>query len=135
MAVRFLLNLNCTLDHKANAAASFYKEVLSDVPKIGSGVLLKDVKNKALWKLPRVVKNIRGRDGTILGFKINLGNGYVVERPLQMLCDLDIRGESNSMNLNPKRAVFVPRERGSRASKEVEKDHIKAMGLHESDEI
>ena len=52
-----------------------------------------------------------------------------------MLCDLEVGGESNLMNLNPKAAVFVPRERGSRASKEVEKDHIKATGLHESDEI
>ena len=54
----------------------------------GSLMLLKDTtKNKANWKIGRVVNPIVGKDGVIRGYKLLTGNGYVVERPLQLLCD------------------------------------------------
>ena len=62
----------------------------------GSLVLLKDTtKNKANWKIGRVVNPIVGKDGVTRGYKLLTGNGYVVERPLQLLCDLEISGTSD----------------------------------------
>ena len=52
-------------------------------PTIGSIVLLKDdVKNKANWRIARLVNHIYRRDGVIRGFKLTLGHGYIIERPL-----------------------------------------------------
>ena len=62
----------------------------------GSLVLLKDTtKNKANWKIGRVVNPIVGKDGVTRGYKLLTGNGYMVERPLQLLCDLEISGTSD----------------------------------------
>ena len=78
-------------------------------PKIGPIVLLKDdVKNKANWRLARIVNHIYGRDGVIRGFKLELGNGYIIERPLQLVCDLEL-GEESTVKLNPDAPAFMPR--------------------------
>ena len=59
-------------------------------------MLLKDTtKNKANWKIGRIVNPIVGKDGVTRGYKLLTGNGYVVERPLQLLCDLEISGTSD----------------------------------------
>ena len=86
-----------------------HSETNPDVPKKGSVVLLKeDIKNKTHWKIGRVVKHIRGRDGVTRGAKIKLGNGYVVDRPLQLICDLEIGGDAEEKQLNPEAAAFEP---------------------------
>ena len=60
-----------------------------EIPEMGKVVLLKDdIKNRALWRIGRVVGTVTGKDSDIRGLKIKLGNGYVVERPLQLICDL-----------------------------------------------
>jgi len=62
--------------------------------KKGKIVLLKNsTKNRANWKVGRVVDPIVGKDGVTRGYKILTGSGYVVERPLQLVCDLEIGGE------------------------------------------
>ena len=66
---------------------------IEKIPNIGAVVLLKsEAKDKALWKLGRVVSNIAGKDGTVRGLKLKQGNGYIVERPLQLVCDLEVGG-------------------------------------------
>ena len=56
-----------------------------------SVVLLKDMtKHRAKWKLGKIVDTIVGRDGVTRGYKIKTGNGYVIERPFQLVCDLEI---------------------------------------------
>ncbi|XP_065668049.1 uncharacterized protein LOC136088288 [Hydra vulgaris] len=61
------------------------------LPEVGSMVLIKDdVKDKALLNIGRIENNIKGKDGVIRGFKIRLGNGYVIERPIQLVCDLEM---------------------------------------------
>ena len=42
-----------------------------------------EAKDRALWKLARVMGNVTGKDGKVRGLKLKQGNGYVVERPLQ----------------------------------------------------
>ena len=52
----------------------------------GVVVFLKgEARDRALWKLGRVVGRITGRDGVVRGLKLRQGNGYVVERPLLRL--------------------------------------------------
>ena len=33
--------------------------------------------------------------------KLKLGNGYIVERPIQLICDLEVGGEAGGHALNP----------------------------------
>ena len=62
----------------------------------GSLVLIKDTtKNKANWKVGRIINPIVGKDGVTRGYKILTGSGYVIERPQQLVCDLEIAGVSN----------------------------------------
>ena len=61
----------------------------------GSLVLIKDTtKYKANWKIGRIVDCIVGKDGVTRGYKIRTGKGYIVERPLQLVADLEISGAS-----------------------------------------
>ena len=93
---------------------------IEEIPNIGAVVLLKsDAKDKALWKLGRVVSKITGKDGTVRGLKLKQGNGYIVERPLQLVCDLEVGGEDTKWKPNPETEVFVPRVGPNRRAKEI----------------
>ena len=61
------------------------------LPSKGSVVLVTDNnKMKSKWRIGRIVDQIKGRDGVLRGYKIKTGNGYLIERPLQLVCDLEI---------------------------------------------
>ena len=61
------------------------------VPPINAIVLLKeDVKDKAQLRIARVEDHITGNDDVIRGLKLRLGNGYLIERPLQLVSDLEM---------------------------------------------
>ena len=99
---------------------------IAEIPNTGALVLLKDeTKNRALRKLARVVGKDTGKDGTVRGLKLKQGNGYIVERPLQLVCKLEIGGEDPDCQLNPEAEVFRPRLRPSRGSKEIANERIK----------
>ena len=82
-------------------------------------------KAKAIWKLGRVVKHVVGLDGVVRGLKLKLGNGYTVERPLQLVCDLEVGGEDSHCQLNPEAEEFVPQARPPRKSKTAAKQLFK----------
>ena len=97
-----------------------------NIPKTGAVVMLKgEAKDRALWKLARVMGNITGKDGKVRGLKLKQGNGYVVERPLQLVCDLEIGGEEPDWKPNPEAGVFVPRAGPSRRTKEIANAQIR----------
>ena len=99
---------------------------IAEIPNTVALVLLKDeTKNRALWKLARVVGKVTGKDGTVRGLKLKHGNGYIVERPLQLVCKLEIGGEDPDCQLNLEAEVFRPRLRPSRRSKEIANERIK----------
>ena len=99
---------------------------IDKTPNIGAVVLLKgDTKDKALRKLGRVVSKISCQDGIVRGLKLKQGNGYVVDRPLQPVCDLEIGGEDPHWKPNPEAEPFVPRVQPGRASKQIAKDWIR----------
>ncbi|XP_070554663.1 uncharacterized protein [Ptychodera flava] len=71
-----------------------------ELPRKNSIILLKDTtKNRANWKIGRIVDNIVGKDGVIRGYKIRTGSGYVVERPLQLVCDLEVSGTNDATGI------------------------------------
>ena len=106
-----------------------------DVPKVGAVVLLKeDTKNKAYWKLGRVMGNICGKDKVVRGLKVKLGNGHILERPLQLVCNLEVGGEDRAIKKNPLAEEFVPQERAPRSAKATAFNKIKGVALYEEDE-
>ena len=92
------------------------------------------MKGKAQWRLGRIIGSITGKDGTVRGLKIKLGNGHV-ERPLQLVCDLEVVGEDQvTRKINPKPEEFVPRKLPSRKTKEVAKGRIATSRMYEEQE-
>ena len=70
-------------ERKSNSIADNAK-----IPDTGAMVLLKsEAKDEVLWKLGRVADKIIGRDGVVRGLKLRQGNGYIVERPQQIVCN------------------------------------------------
>lgn len=110
----------------------------TEIPKIGKVVLLKeDIKNRAQWRIGRVVGKVIGRYGVIRGLKIKLGNGYIVERPLQLTCDLEVGGENCAVNvkLNPKAQELKPRERLPRKARDDAKNKMAVVKIYEDLEV
>ena len=56
--------------------------------------MIKDsLKNKGKWRIGRVEQKIVGKDGLIWVYKIRTSSGYLVERPVQLIADLEIGGD------------------------------------------
>eukprot|EP00794_Sanderia_malayensis_P017860 gene17860-19641_t len=109
----------------------------------GSVVLIKDtLKQKSQWGIGRVEGRITGRDGITRGYKIRTGTGYIVERPVQLISNLEIGGEIknedqdlSSSRLNPTAAEFAPRRGASRGAKEDAFNKITGIQLNEDEEL
>ena len=96
------------------------------ISETGAVVLLKgEARDRALWKLGRVVGRITG------GLKPRQGNGYVVERPWQLVCNLEIGGENPDYKLNTEAEAFVSRVRSSRTTKQIAKKLFKDIAAQE----
>ena len=50
---------------------------------------------KSRWTLGKVIGVIHGKDGVVRGLKIRSSSGYVIERPLQLVRDLEISGSGS----------------------------------------
>ena len=119
---RFMKEYVHALDEKQDRSTGN----IDKTPNIGAVVLLKDdTMYKALWKLGQVVSKISGKDGIVRGLKLKQGNGCVVERPLQLVCDLEVGGEDPHWKPNREVEPFVPRVQPSRASRQIAKDWIR----------
>ena len=64
-----------------------------------------------------MVDTIIGKDGVVRGLKLRQENEYNVERPLQLVCNVERR--ELYYKLNPEEEEFVPRVRPSRRTKEI----------------
>ena len=84
-----------------------------------------ETKDKAMWKLGRVVSKITSKDGRVRGLKLKQGNGYIVQCPLQLVCNLEIGGEDPKWKPNPEVEAFVPRVGPDRRAKQIAKDQIR----------
>ena len=104
------------------------------VPSDGSMVLIKDsVKSSGKWKLGRVEGQVKGRDGVLRGFKIRTGNGYLVERPVQLVADLEICAPLQPQNtvLNPDVPEFRPRRQAGRAAKDTARNRMIGIAMND----
>ena len=87
---RWLNEYLCALQERFNSGSAVTERA---VLRKGLLVLLKDsTKHRANWRVGRIVDPIIGKDGVTRGYRILTGNGYTVERPLQLICDLEIGG-------------------------------------------
>ena len=61
------------------------------VPDIGELVLIvADEKNRGEWKKGKVVRHMRGKDAIVRGLSL-LHKGHHIDRPLNLVCPLEIR--------------------------------------------
>ena len=71
----------------------------SILPTLGDIVLLKDdVKDRAKWRIARIIKELKGSDHQLRGYELKLGNGYTIRRPIQLVCPLEIKSDINETN-------------------------------------
>ena len=95
-------------------------------------VLLKsEAKDKALWKLGRVVDKIIGKEGVIRRLKLKQENGNIVVHSLQLECNSEIGGENPDYKPSPGAEVFVPRLRPSKRTKEIANKLLKVIATQE----
>ena len=129
------------LTEYVHALEERHRKVFTDekgLPKKGSIVLITDnSKIKSKWRIGRVVEVIRGRDGVIRGYKIKTGTGYIIERPLQLVCDLEISGSTDEPVIKDKvdnSSDADTRERPSRKAKTAAIDKMVGITLNEQEE-
>ncbi|CAB3998687.1 Hypothetical predicted protein [Paramuricea clavata] len=62
-----------------------------NAPEVGEVVLVVgEEKNRSEWKKGKVVRQVKGKDGVVRGVVL-LHKGHTIERPLQLVCPLEIR--------------------------------------------
>ena len=107
---------------------------IDNLPSKGAIVLLKeDVKDKAKWRIARVTKEIAGKDKQVRGYELKLGNGYTIQRPIQLVCPLELQAEVIE-DLEEKEDIQPERDRPERTAKKVAGAKIKAMSENENHE-
>ena len=67
-------------------------EKIQTIPKIGEIVLNTENLDglKPEWNLSRVLGHIKGKDGIVRGLKLKNKTGYEIERPLQLVRNLEL---------------------------------------------
>ena len=95
------------------------------LPNIGNIVLVADDNNpKSKWNLGRIIDVIEGSDGVIRWYKIQNNKEYTIERPLQLIRDLEIKTVSNGI------------DRGStKTGKHTKADRIIGVSLQNDNEL
>ena len=72
--------------------------------KVGRVVLIKDtLKSETQWRIGCIEGKMIGNDGVVQGYKVRTSNGYLLERPVQLIEDLEVVGESESTTIENKR--------------------------------
>ena len=100
----------------------------SQTPDLGETVLvLGEEKNRGKWMKGKVVKHIKGMDEIVRGV-ILLHKGNHIERPLQLICPLEIKSASNEEDSGE--VVVderIPRVRKQREAAKIAKAKIKLL--------
>ena len=79
---------------------------------------------------------------SLRGFGLKLGNGYIIERPLQLVCDLEIRSQGTAVKLKTNVPAFksviardVPKETTMlRKAESTARSKITGIAMHEEDD-
>ena len=105
------------------------------VPEIGEIVLVVgDEKNRGHWKKGKVIQHIQGKDGVVRGVSL-LHKGHHIDRPLNLLCPLEIKGTAASDKGVPQ-ATDQPTDhaRVRRQAAETARERIRRIVADEEDE-
>ena len=117
----------------------FFAQCEKDPVALGNGrvILNKDyLKDNQKWKLGKTIKQIKGKDSVVRGYKTKTGNGYIIKNPIQLVADLKIGKETseNVTELNEKAPSVEPRTKYARNAKSDAKDQIHGVILNENNE-
>ena len=107
---------------------------------VGRVVLIKDyLKRNAQWRIGRIEGRVIGKDGVTRGYKVRTSNGNLLERPVQLMADLEVGGEREKSRethqetkLNPMAPEFQP-QRPSRKAKETARNRLVGIGLNDQE--
>ena len=107
----------------------------AQVPDIGEIVLIvTDEKNRGEWRKGKVVRHIRGKDGVVRGLSL-LHKGHHIDRPLNLVCPLEIRQAVASNKGVPTAQSQLPeRTRIRRQAAETAKENIRQVIANEKDD-
>ena len=88
------------------------------------------------WKLGKITGQIKGKNSVVRGYKIKTGNGYIIERPIQLVADLEIgkKTSENITEMSDKAPPVEPRTKYTRNAKLDAKDCIHGVILNENNE-
>ena len=93
---------------------------------------------KSRWTLGKVIGVIHGKDGVVRGLKIKSSSGYVIERPLQLVHDLEISGSGSESDQPQQKSKndCLPTKRcqSTRAAKEAAIQKIQDTATQEQEE-
>ena len=104
---------------------------LDNLPSKGAIVLLKDdIKDKAKWRIARITKEITGKDKQVRGYELKLGNGYTIQRPIQLVCPLELQAEVIE-DLEETDSIQPERDRPERVAKKDAGAKIKVLSENE----
>ena len=111
------------------------KKTTSPVPEIGEIVLVVgEEKNRGRWVKGKVIKHVKGKDGVVRGVII-LHKGNYLERPIQLVCPLEIRSlvkenqEDHNARTNEKHGNLA--KRPERRAAKIAKGNIKEQSKDE----
>ena len=95
------------------------------LPRVGEIVLvLGKEKNRGLWKKGKVLRLILGKDGVVRGVVLR-HKGHEIERPIQLVCPLEIRSSEVEKPKAPTPAVEEQQERPPRRAVGKAKERIR----------
>ena len=129
--------------HALQERHPFAAEHENNLPQPGSVVLITDSYSnmKPKWEIGKVVSFIRGKDEVVRGFKIKVGSGYTVERPLQLVRDLEIgsanpetTSEPSEPNPSPNDDANANEARPKRQAKQTASDRLTGIFLNEQED-
>ena len=106
------------------------------VPDVGEVVLvIGDEKNRGEWRKAKVMSHIRGKDGVVRGVKM-LHKGHHIERPLQLVCSLELKGPVESdEESHPKTTSSEDRKDKKTKRRAAEDARAKIRQIAEEEEI
>ena len=97
-------------------------------------MIVADEKNRGEWKKGKVVRHIRGKDGVVGGLSL-LHKGHHIDRPLNLVCSLEIRQAVASDKGVPTAQSQPPeRTRIRRQAAETAKEEIRQVIANEEDD-
>ena len=103
------------------------------VIKVGEVVTIQDehIRNRAFWKLGRVEELITDKDDEVRGVRIRLGNGHLIDRPIQKVFPLELTTPTSQEPVIMDKELIT--ERPVRAAKTIAKERLEIIDQLEDD--